>query len=196
MSRRSEARLVVQYPQAATLGNVVGQVIADLANPSAAAPLDRRDRRRLLIFTNVLASARRGGEPLDQLITAREQARRHALDRSDDPDEAIGVADELPSVDEDRTNYDLMAKVLLEPDQKRHAEKEKSLVEFLGEAESAVRNLARMGRVDDLKAAERAIVTEQLPGLLERMSHINDDFDRPDSPHRAAGESATGMPVG
>ncbi len=201
MSKRSQARLAVQHPEAATLGNVVGQVIAHLDAASVgAAPLDRSDRRRLLMFTNVLASARRGGEPLDQLITAREQARRYALDQSE-AHEIVSFADDLPSVDEDRTNYDLMAKVLLEPDrgeldEDEERKDEERIVEFLGEAERAVRNLARMGSVSALSEAERALVTNQLPSLLERMAHVNDVFDGPHPSPQTTEERALGMPIG
>jgi hypothetical protein len=188
MSQRSEARRAVQHPQAATLGNVVGQVIAHLADPSAAmTPLDRRDRRRLLIFTKVLASARRGGEPLVELITAREMA-RNALGQSDDLDEAIGFAGELPSMDEDLTNYDLMAKVVDEDGER--------LVVFLGEAEQAIRTLTRVGRVSALGDAERTIVTKRLPEVLERMSHVNDHFDDPESaPQPPVGGASLTTPV-
>lgn len=169
MSKRTGLRNASEHPEAATLGNVLRRVVVEVVRNDETHALSRRDRQRLLLFGDVLASAVRGAQPLGEMLKARDQARR-ALDSNENAHSTIGFADDLPSQDEDVQNFRLFQKVLPETPAAE-------LPQLLSKTHELLRQLVKAGCINALETEEQEVLRHTLPDMTERMAHVNDDLD-------------------
>lgn len=119
------------------------------------------DRERFATLIELLESAWRGAQPLSELTAVREEARLAAAAKYE--------TDELPSVDQDIRNSDLLK--ALRPELKTRED----VSAYVRALTPIVQELADEGTVQHLEREQEAARLDELQKLVGELAHVNDD---------------------